>query len=195
MRKLTVLTVFTVGFMILSVGCQGPTKLPDAPYTANNNPTTLAGRGAPDLEDGFRPAAWVFVDGLSGNYIEVDGHPHVEWIIDKPVSSTPMFQVEVCEPLLGKPANFSCALKSRDAQDQPTGIYYGIAAKEGKFKVSTEYSLLNPGGSFVIRDATGDVIDEIAPLAPGKYLIAAAVENPDVKKVLAITYFTVGEGD
>ena len=119
----------------------------------------------------------------------------MEWIIDKPVSSTPMFQVEVFEPLLGKPANFSCALKSRDAQDQPTGIYYGIAAKEGKFKVSTAYSLLNPGGSFVIRDATGDVIDEIAPLAPGKYLIAAAVENPDVKKVLAITYFTVGEGD
>lgn len=194
MRKLTVLSVLTVGLMVVSVGCQAPaSKLPTAPYTAKNNPTVLAERGMPDLEDEKRPAAWIFVDGYGGRYIEEEGHPHVEWVIGKSVSATPTFQVEVYEPLLGKATDFKCTLWGRDAEGKPTGTYYSFKAKPGTFKAHTEYSMVTPGENFIIRDKVDNIIDEIPALAPGEYLIAAGVGNAEGKEGLAVSCFTVGQ--
>ena len=36
--------------------------------TPENNPTTLAGRGEPSLDEPERPAAWIYVDGRSGRF-------------------------------------------------------------------------------------------------------------------------------
>lgn len=207
MRKLTVLSALVTALLITNVGCQPGAKregvrrtkkppMPQTPFTAENNPTTLAGRGQPDLEDEMRAAAWVFIDGWGGHYTEVDGHPQVQWIIEEPVCSTPTFQVEVYEPLVGEPTDFQCALKTLDTESEADSIYFGIRAKDGTFKAGTAYSLVSPGEDFVIRDPTGGIIDEIGPLAPGRYLLAAGVKSAETQKeALAVTYFTVGAVD
>lgn len=161
-------------------------------YTAENNPTTKAGRGAPDLEKPQSPAAWVFIDGKEGKFKEQGGQPLLQWIIDDPVGATPKFRVEAFEPLLGTPKDFKAVLRTIESEDG-TDLIYGIAAREGAFEVGKEYSLLNPGESFVVRNAmTGDEIKEIAPLPAGKYAIAAGVINSTTgKQSLAVTYFTV----
>jgi hypothetical protein len=39
---------------------------------------------------------------------------------------------------------------------------------------------------------TGKTVRQISPLAPGEYIIAAALESPpDGKKTAAVSYFTV----
>jgi hypothetical protein len=194
MRRFTIYSIVMIGLLVINAGCQtGARKKPRKPYTAADNPTVVSGRGAPSLDDVMRPAAWVLIDGYEGEYIEVDGNPHVEWVIDAPVSSTPTFRAEVATELLATPTDFKCALKSRDdAGDGPVRVYYGIAAEEGTFQVGKNYSLVAPGKNFVIRNAAGDIVEEIGPLPAGDYLVAAGIKNTETdKEALAITYFTV----
>ena len=170
-------------------------RQPRVVLTARNNPTTLAGRGEPSLDDFDRPAAWVYIDGQSGTFIERDGHPQVQWVIDGPIGSSPTFRVEAYEPLLGKPSDFNCVLKTVESADG-SEVLYAFTAEPGTFRVGREYSLLEPGKSFTIRNnMTGDVVNEIPALMPGTYMMAAGVKNLEAStEGLAITYFTVGEG-
>ena len=164
-----------------------------AVFTAKDNPTAKDGRGDPDLEDFFRPAAWVYVGGRGGRFLAKDGKPQVQWMIDGPVSAAPTFRVEAYEPLFGKPKDLSCILDTVESNGG-TPSYYGFAAKPGAFQVGREYSLLKPGDEFVVRNrATGDIVAEIPSLDPGTYSLIAAVKNLQTgKEGVAITYFTVG---
>ena len=163
--------------------------------TASNNPTTLAGRGEPSLDDAERPAAWVFVDDRSGTFTEHKGHPQLQWEIKQSVSASPTFRVEAYGPLLGTPKDFKFRLKTVESTDG-SDVSYAVSARKGDFVVGRKYSLLQPGDNFVIRNwATGDVVRQIAPLAPGRYLLAGGVRNAATRKeAAAITFFTVGEG-
>lgn len=213
MLKLSVFSIIIVGLSSMGIGCSSPpgqgreprvaaaspkpapaAQPKSAKFTRANNPTTLAGRGEPNLEDKARPAAWVYVDGKAGKFTERDGEPLTQWFVEGTVSSTPTFRVEGFEPLLGNPTDFKCILQAVEASDGST-VVYGIAANEGTFTPGREYSLLNPGDNFVIRNGlTGDVVKEIAPLAPGAYAIVGGLENRSTgKRALAVTYFTVGD--
>ncbi len=163
-------------------------------FTAQSNPTTDAGRGEPSIDDQFRPAAWVLVDGTSGTFVQRDGRDQLEWMIEGTVSSTPTFRVEVIESIAGKPKDFSCLLRARSDSGE-ADVYYAIASEEGSFELGKEYSLLKPGSGFVIRNGfTRDVVAEIPPLAPGNYLITGAIGKAGTgKRVLAVSHFTVGE--
>lgn len=165
-----------------------------AVFTAEDNPTTKAGRGAPSLDDLHRPAAWIYVDGLEGSYVEQDGNPQVQWVIDAPTSATPSIRAEAFEPLMGAPKGFACTLDTVESPDG-SSIAYAIKAAEGTFHLGQAYSLNRPGDNFTIRNRlTGDVVSEIAPLSPGRYVIAGSIKNLETgKEALAITYFTVGE--
>ncbi len=162
--------------------------------TAASNPTTLAGRGAPDLEDKDRPAAWIYIDGHAGQFKEENGHPLLQWFTEGVVSTSPTFRVEAFGPLLGTPKDFKAVLRTIEATDG-SEVVYGIAAYDGTFEVGRDYPLLNPGEGFIIRNGqTGDVVKEVAPLSAGTYAIAAGVKNTATgKETLAVTYFTVGE--
>lgn len=164
--------------------------------TASNNPTTLAGRGEPSLDDSERPAAWVFVDDHSGTFTERDGQPQLQWEIEQPVSASPTFRVEAYGPLLGTPRDFKFLLSTVESADG-SDVAYAVSVREGDFVVGREYSLLQPGDNFIIRNwATGDVVRQIAPLSPGRYLLAGGLRNVATKKeAAAITFFTVGEGE
>lgn len=164
-------------------------------FTNENNPTTVANRGEPSLDDAQRPAAWVFIDGNPGKFSERDGHKLIQWTIEKPAGDAPTFRVEGFDPLVGEARDFKCVLRAVDSTEG-TDFMYGIAAKPGTFETGKDYSLLNPGDNFIIRNGwTGDVVREIAPLAPGTYAIAAGLENAKTgKKAAAVTYFKVGEG-
>ena len=213
MRKLSVFSIIVVGLSSASVGCSSPPSQGRKPrvaaespkpapavkstavkFTAANNPTTLAGRGEPNLEDKARPAAWVYIDGQAGKFTERDGEPLTQWVVEGPVCATPTFRVEGYEPLLGNPTDFKCVLQAVEASDGST-VVYGIAANEGTFIPGRDYPLLNPGDNFIIRNGlTRDIVKEIAPLAPGTYAIVGGLENRSTgKQALAITYFTVGE--
>ena len=156
------------------------------------NPTQRDGRGEPSLEDPFRPAAWVLIDGKAGKFREADGGPLVQWIIDEPVSQSPTLTVRVNEPLLGSKVEFEAALQLVDDPDSK-GKTYALKAKEGKFEIGKEYKLLSPGDDFEVREAgTEKLMTSIEPLPPGQYLIAATVTGADKKgTALAVTYFTV----
>lgn len=162
--------------------------------TAAHNPTTMAGRGAPDLDDKDRPAAWIYIDGHAGNFKDEGGHPLLQWFTDGSVSPTPTFRVEAYEPLLGTPKDFKAVLRTVETADG-SEIVYGISAYDGTFEVGKDYSLLNPGEGFIVRNGqTGDTIKEISPLVPGTYALAAGVKNAATgKETLAVTYFTVAE--
>jgi len=166
-----------------------------ATFTAANNPTALAGRGEPSLEDRERPAAWVYIDGKAGKFNERDGQRLTQWTVEGTVGSTPTFRVEGYEPLLGTPQDFKCVLQAIESPDG-SDVIYGIAANEGTFSPGRDYPLLNPGDNFVIRNPlSGDIVREIAPLAPGTYALVGGLENRATgKRALAVTYFTVGEG-
>ncbi len=161
-------------------------------FTAANNPTILAGRGEPSLEERSRPAAWIFVDGKGGKFTSREGEPLTQWIIDGPVSSSPTFRVEGYEPLLGNPKDFKYVLQAVDSSGSTT-VVYGIAANEGTFAPGRDYPLLNPGENFVIRNGfTGDIVKEISPLPPGTYAIVGGLENTSTgKRALTVSYFTV----
>jgi hypothetical protein len=214
MRKLSVFSMIVIGLATVVGGCslppsqgreprvaaESPKPAPAAnpragKFTRANNPTTLAGRGEPNLEDKARPAAWVYIDGQAGKFTERDGEPLTQWFVEGPVCATPTFRVEGYEPLLGNPMDFKCVLQAVESSDGST-VVYGISANEGTFTLGREYSLLNPGDDFVIRNGlTGDIVKEIAPLAPGTYAIVGGLENRSTgKRALAISYFTVGEG-
>ena len=209
MRKVRVVTAVVSGIFVICAGCAAPekdkgtardaqrpgTKVAERPGNIPDNPTTRAGRGIPDLNASDRPAAWIYVNGKEGRFTERDGHPWIQWIIDEPVTRTPTFRVEAYEPLLGNPTSFQCALQTHDAPDGTT-VYYLIKAKPGTFEVGKEYSILDPGDNFIIRDAmTKEVVEKIAPLAPGTYGIVGGVKNTETEaEGLAVTYFTVGEG-
>jgi len=213
MRKLSVFSIIVLGLSTVGTGCSSPpsqdreshlaaespkpafaAQSKAAKFTRANNPTTLAGRGEPNLEDKARPAAWVYVDGKAGKFTDRDGEPLTQWVVEGTVSYEPTFRVEGYEPLLGNPTDFKCILQAVEASDGST-VVYGITANEGTFTPGREYSLLNPGDNFVIRNGlTGDVVKEIAPLAPGTYAIVGGLENRSTgKRALAVTYFTVGE--
>lgn len=202
----TILLVSTFAATCLLGGCsdnggetkRGATKSrstsgPHVRFTASNNPTTLDGRGEPSLEDRNRPAAWIFVDGKSGRFVEKNGEPMMQWVIEEPVSPTPTFRVEVYEPLVGNADGFKSLLQASEGE-APTKTTYAIRA-EGEFAPGKEYSLTSPGENFIIINyATGDLVTEIAPLEPGKYAFAGSIENQaEGKKALAITYFTVAD--
>ena len=165
-----------------------------AAFTPVDNPTATAGRGEPDLEDVFRPAAWIYLDNTGGTFVERDGFPQVQWMTEKGVSATPTFRVEALDSLLGNPTGFACTLDTVEADDG-SRIAYAIRAEKGSFVAGRSYSLLRPGSNFTIRNRnSNDVVSEISPLAPGTYLIAAKVENVETGQAgLAITHFTVGE--
>jgi len=174
---------------------------PVEPAPIVDNPTTRAGRGAPDLEDPARPAAWLYVDGYAGHFIDKDGMPQIQWIIEEPVVAQPTLRLEVYESLLGHPTTVRFFLQ--DVPDEETGepagtpIRFAFASEEGTFQTGREYDLCNLGEGFIVRKnpKTEDemIVDRIAPLPPGPYLIAAAIESEvsDLKG-LAVTYFTVG---
>lgn len=163
-------------------------------YTASHNPTTLAGRGQPSLDDQFRPAAWILVDDQEGRYPEVDGHPHLEWVIGGSVSTSPTFRVEVFPPLLGQPDGFKAVLQSMHTRDG-SSLFYGLTADAGSFTPGTTYNLLNPGPNFTIRNLiTGDVVQEMGELPPGKYAFAGGIRNAQTgAETPAVTFFTVGD--
>jgi len=218
MRRVSILGTVSVGMAFLAAGCASPrpatvaaTKEPGAggvgaeasrsaggqvrtEMTREKNPTTLAGRGEPSLDDPERPAAWIYIDGRSGRFTEREGHPQLEWVVERPVSPTPTFRVESYGPLLGTPRDFKYLLKTVEAADG-SEVSYAVSAVDKTFVVGRDYPLLKPGDNFVIRNwTTGDVVREIAPLAPGTYLIAGGVTNvTNGKEAAAITYFTVGE--
>ncbi|MEK7755907.1 MAG: hypothetical protein AAB385_01715 [Planctomycetota bacterium] len=213
MRKLSVFSMIVFGLTAVGIGCSSPPSQHREPraaaestkpapaanpragkFTRANNPTTLAGRGEPNLEDKARPAAWVYVDGQAGKFTERDGEPLTQWVVEGPVCATPTFRVEGYEPLLGNPMDFKCVLQAVESSDGST-VVYGIAANEGTFTPGREYPLLNPGDNFIIRNGlTGDIVKEISPLAPGTYVIVGGLENRSTgKRALAVTYFTVGE--
>jgi hypothetical protein len=160
--------------------------------TATDNPTTTGGRGEPSLEDVERPAVWIFVDGQAGKYAEREGHKQLQWVIEKPVGPSPSFRIEAYEPLLGNPRDLKYLIKSVESVDGPD-VAYAVSAYDGAFAPGRDYSLLNPGEGFLIRNwQTGDVVREIALLSPGPYLIAATVINRETgKQAAAVTYFTV----
>jgi len=181
------------------VAAESPRPAPDAQpkaakFTRANNPTTLAGRGEPSLDEKSRPAAWVYIDGHVGKFTERDGEPLTQWVIEGQVSASPTFRVEGYEPLLGNPTDFKFVLQAVDSSGGST-VVYGIAANEGTFIPGREYPLLNPGDNFVIRNGlTGDIVKEIAPLSTGTYAIVGGLENRSTgKRALAASYFTVAE--
>ena len=208
MRSKTILSSTLFGLILVGYGCtsgsgrgiKGRVDQPKrtktwAPYTAQNNPTKRDRHQDPDptLQDEFLPAAWVLIDGMEGTFIEIDGNPQLQWIVEEPVSSSPTFRVEAFEPVMGSPTVFRCALRTDEAVDG-SSVTYGIASQDGEFQVGREYSLVSPGSGFVIRTATGDIVDGIGPLAPGRYFLAASVNNPESEKTaLAVTSFTVGQ--
>jgi hypothetical protein len=214
MRKQSVFSMLVLGVGAVSVGCSSPpepgskprvtTESPKpapaarpkpATFTAANNPTALAGRGEPSLEDRERPAAWVYIDGKAGKFSERDGQRLTQWTVGGTVGSSPTFRVEGYEPLLGTPQDFKCVLQAVESPDG-SDVVYGIAAAEGTFSPGRDYPLLHPGDNFVIRNGlSGDIVREIAPLAPGTYALVSGLENKSTgKRALAVTYFTVGEG-
>ena len=221
MRSVTILNVLAVGLLILDAGCrssgeprevtrEGPkqrtaetaptkkvvteTPVPRSAMTAESNPTTNAGRGEPSLDASSRPAAWIYVDGHAGKFVERDGTPQVQWFTDGTVSAAPTFRVEVFEPLLGTPTDFVCTLDTRESSDN-TKIAYGIKADTGTFRAGRDYALLTPGENFTVRNRlTGDVVSHIGALAPGTYVLVVGIKNPDMgKEGLAIAEFKVGE--
>jgi len=156
------------------------------------NPTQRDGRGEPSLDDPFRPAAWVSIDGKAGRFRDADGGPLVQWIIDEPVSSAPTFRVTTYESLLGSKVKFRCALQPVDNAEGKAKTF-ALKAKEGKFEVGKEYKLLTPGDDFEIREAgTDKMLPSIDPLSPGQYVLAATITRADDKgSAVAVTYFTV----
>ena len=206
MRRLTIPSALAAYAVAIGTGCEGPVNTASpvsqirnpAPrrttFDAANNPTARAGRGEPSLNDRFRLGSWIYVDGRDGAFIERDGKPQVEWVIDGAVSSSPTFRGEAYEPLLGRPRDFSCTLDTVESADG-SKIAYSIKAVTGTFETGHDYPLLRPGTDFVVRNrVTGDVVSEIAPLVTGTYMIAAGVKNLDAStEGVAITYFTVGD--
>ncbi len=204
MRKIELANVVLAALLAICIGCStgdeapkttAATGTPDAKATATpeDNPTTRAGRGEPALDDNFRLPAWVYIDGEEGQFIEKDGVPQLQWVIHTPVSRNPTFHVKAYEPLLGNPKDFLCALQTIESFDG-SEVIYAIRAKEGKFEIGKEYSLLKPGDDFVILDkATDEEISQIPLLSAGTYAIAAKILNSETSSEgLAVTYFTVG---
>ena len=212
MRIVSVLALVSIGVLSAVSGCGAPAKSgvaagpsTSAPTkhtyarpakrvapTAKNNPTTLGGRGDPSLDDQFRPAAWVYIDGKAGHFVKKDGNPQVQWVIDKPVSRTPTFRAEAFPDLLGNPTGFRCIIQTLETEGGPAMVY-SYRADDGSFEAGKDYSLVNPGGNFSMRNhMTGDDVSEIPPLVPGKYLLAAGLRNEETgTDALAITHFTV----
>ena len=216
MRIVSIFTLVSIGVLFTTTGCGAPAKsgsagapdyqpalrnpaTPTPPakrvaVTAENNPTTLAGRGEPSLDDQFRPAAWIYIDGKAGHFVEKDGNPQVQWVIDEPVSRTPTFRAEAFPGLLGTPTGFRCIIQTLETEGGPAAVY-SYRADDGSFEVGKEYSLVNPGGNFSVRNRmTGDDVNEIPPLVPGIYLLVAGLLNEETgTDALAITHFTVGK--
>jgi len=191
MRKLTVLMTIAASLIALAGCAPGGKRIV---ITASKNPTTLAGRGEPTLDNRRQPCAWIYIDGHQGHFTESEGQPQVQWVIDDPVSSMPTFQVAAYKDLMGAPDVFTSALVSMESEEGG-GIGYGISSDDGSFKVGAEYPLLSPGPGFVIRNTeTQEPVGEIAPLPPGPYMLTAKIENRDTgAKTLAVTQFTVGQ--
>ena len=206
MRNLSFSIVFSVGGCLLLAGCASTQRSAEATTDASDrgagsglmfdaqNPTAQAGRGEPSLEDKERPAAWIYIDGQEGRFETRNGIRQLQWIVDGPVSPTPTFRVAVFQPLLGNPTSFKGVLQTDEAKDG-SYVSYGIAAKDGAFRVGRDYALTAPGEEFTVRVAGSDeVIEQIAPLAPGRYALAAKITNSrNGAETLAVTYFTVGE--
>jgi len=180
----------TLGICLLTMACKEKPRA--VAVMGGETPTQRDGRGEPSLDDPFRAAAWITIDGKSGKFKEADGGPLVQWIIDEPVSASPTFSLRVHEPLLGSKVEFEAALQLVDDPENKSRSY-ALKAKEGKFETGKEYKLLSPGDDFEVREAgTDKIVTSIDPLAPGQYLIAASVTGADKKgTALAVTYFTV----
>lgn len=166
-------------------------------FTAEDNPTTRAGRGAPDLQDQTRPAAWVFVDEQEGKFLEEDGVPQLHWTIEQPVSVQPTFRVEVYEELVGVPTEARFVLQKRtEPPEEP--LLYSFACEQGTFQVGRVYSVGSLGDGwrvvFMPQTERQEVVTSIPPLPPGDYILAAAVgAQKSDKEALAVTAFTIRE--
>lgn len=167
---------------------------PRSVYTADYNPTVSAGRGAPSLDDPYRPAAWVLIDGREGRFVNPQGRPQVQWTIDGSVRPEPTFRVEALPGMLGAARSFQGVLQSYQPADG-AGVIYSIKAEEGSFELGREYSLLAPGPDFVIVDRHSNAtVAEIPPLPPGTYGLAVEIRNNEAdKEALAVSYFTVAD--
>lgn len=195
MQKRAALGLMMVGVLALGVGCVTKSRAARPMITAEDNPTTAAGRGEPSLDDTFRPAAWVYIDGKAGTFKNGDqGEPLLQWFIEEPVSRSPTFRVEAYPPLLGTEIDFQCAFR---AVDDPEGkaVTYALKAKEGAFKAGEEYRLLHPGAGFTLRQAQTDPeLTNLDPLPPGQYALLASIKSrSNGKETAAVTYFTVGK--
>ena len=161
MRKQTFFSIIVVGISSAGGGCSSPPSQGREPraavespgrasaarpsaakFTAASNPTTLAGRGQPSLDDKARPAAWVYVDGQAGKFIERDGEPLTQWVVEGPVCASPTFRVEGYEPLLGNPMDFKCVLQAIDSSgtlhdgtviDGPDGLFHYLRDHNADF--------------------------------------------------------------
>lgn len=159
-------------------------------FTAADNPTTNSGRGAPSLDSAERPAAWILVDGKQGEFVNRNGFPQLQWVIQQPVSATPTFRVEVFEPLVRQPSEFRYMIKSIEGNDD---IAYAVSASGGSFVPGKQYFLLEPGSEFTIRNwSTGDTVRRISPLPQGTYLLAASIRSGNGQETAAVTQFHVG---
>lgn len=165
-------------------------------FTADNNPTTLAGRGEPSLEDHQRPAAWIYIDGRAGEYREENGRKLLQWYTPGTVSPTPTFRLEAYAPLIADPESVLLALEPVIRDGSRVGTAYDIAPKPGTFQLGKTYSLCRPGPGFTVRARRSPTtIDAIPPLVPGTYMLAASIRKQpgDASGALAVTFFTVGD--
>lgn len=168
-------------------------------FTAEDNPTTAAGRGEPQLTDKSEEteghkhaAAWIYIDGHPGEY----RGDLLQWFTVEKVRPCPTFRVEVYEPLLGTPKNFNGALQMEaDAEgNKPeTPVIFGIAADDGTFEVGRVYDLCKPGDNFTVRNVnTNEVVDDMGSLPPGTYGLITGIKNAETNvEALAATYFTI----
>ncbi len=188
MRRFGHLAIALVGITLVGSGCVSSGR-----YTEKNNPTTKAGRGMPVLDDPHKAAAWILVDGREGVYRSDNETPLAQWFIEKPVSSTPTFRVEVLKKLLGKNVSAKFALQTIETKDG-SHLYVGLSGNDGVFVVGEDISLTSPGNAITIRQAeTASVLEKLEPLAPGKYALVGTIKSLDNdNEVIAATYFSVG---
>lgn len=190
MNRRTAGLCLLAGVVLIAVVPRGADRA--AAVMGGENPTQRDGRGEPSLDDPFRAAAWILIDGKSGKFREQHGGPLVQWIIEEPVSSAPTFSVRVHEPLLGSKVRFQGALQRVD-DAEGRGKTYALQSRDGKLEIGKEYKLLSPGEDFEMREAgTDKPVTSLEPLEPGEYLFVATVTGAEKKgAALAVTQFTV----
>jgi hypothetical protein len=174
---------------------QTPRDLELDPADVKPNYTTDSGRGAPSLADQHRPAAWILIDGQEGEFVDREGLPMLQWVINEPVCQTPTFEVVVYEDLVGELADLKFLLESIELVEPGLKVKWAMRALPGFTpEAGVEYSLTAPGANWGLRDMIQKVERaEADPLPPGRYMICAAVRGTKSMETgcLACSEFTV----